>query len=74
MKPGTVLKNGATIVAATPDGEGHVVLALTKGNPYHPYVTWWVANRNLAAYWGQYFADFGEAVADYNDRCKAKAA
>lgn len=68
-RPGTVLHNGARIVAYRPrrPGDG-VVLALTQGMASHTYATWVINPVQGATFSGHYTDDFADAVADFNDR------
>ena len=52
---------GATLIEKRPG----LVLAKREYGP-HPYVTW--AYNSDGFYWGHYFVDLAEAVADFNLR------
>ena len=63
INPGTVLPNGATVVAHKPG----VILALWISETT-PYVTWGCNDDTLDCYWGHYFDNFASAVKDFDER------
>lgn len=71
VKVGKPLPNGAVVVAAEPNGEYVVVLAVRPPRApgrYDQYVTWKVDPDSGDAYWGDYFVSFDEAVANFKAR------
>ena len=67
---GATLANGATVLQAKPTRAQMpcaIVLALWPESP-DPFVTWLVRLDALVATSGYYFADLGEALADYEER------
>jgi hypothetical protein len=67
MKPGSKLKNGATVLAFKGAGDKRVVLAHWEHNSYTPYVTWRLDPCDHT-FLGHYFAEIGEATADFAGR------
>lgn len=55
-----------TIIAVKPREKhpGYIILALFDGQ----YVTWRWDGESNQGYWGNYFRDLNEAVADFNER------
>ena len=70
LTPGTVLPNGAIVIAAS-QREAHewIVLALSPGAA-QPYVTWRCSRPGDGSdtKWGHYFASITEAVEDWRKR------
>jgi hypothetical protein len=62
VKPGTVLKNGATVIAS----KGGMLLAQNG----REYVTWGyqVADDGIDCFWGHYIQGLDAAIADFNER------
>lgn len=58
--------DGRKIIAVKPREKhpGYIILALFDGQ----YVTWCWDGESNQGYWGHYFEDFNEAVADFNER------
>lgn len=52
------------VKATTEEQLGYIILALFDGQ----YVTWCWDGESNQGYWGHYFEDFNEAVADFNER------
>ena len=67
IKPGTVLKYGAVVVASRglKSGDGRIVLCFKPHNG--EYVTWWMDDDGNT-YSGNYTQDFDEAVSNYKKR------
>lgn len=63
LKPGEKLDNGAIIILECVNQ----VLCVIPGNEFTPFVTWQVNAKN-EAFWGHYFSDLEEAIADFKDR------
>lgn len=64
--PGAKLPNGATLVARRKDKSDHCWVVLAIG-PAGDYVTW-LSDEQDVTYWGHYYNDFKDAVADYESR------
>jgi hypothetical protein len=45
-----------------------IVLAFLPHNTFHPYATWQRNTDDGGTYWGHYFADPDEALADFEKR------
>lgn len=64
------LHNGATVMSvAYRKGrtDERVVLAFTSRLDVHPWVTWAIDEQG-SAFWGHYFNDPAEALADFHER------
>ena len=69
MTPGTMLPNGATVVASRGGlGRRTVVLALTNGLAAHPYATWTVDPVSGTATAGDYCLTFEGALRSFAAR------
>lgn len=72
-EPGTVLPNGAIVVAArhlmgNRDRDESIVLALTNGMASHPYVTWRMHSPTGVVVSGDYCLTFEGAIRSYAER------
>ena len=56
--------DGRKIIAVKAREDGYIILALFD----RQYVTWRWDGESNQGYWGHYFEDFNEAVADFNER------
>jgi hypothetical protein len=72
IRPGTVLPNGATVIAASlRNAHEWIVLAMDVRDPEHvDYITWKCPRPGdgSGTTWGHYFQDLGEAVEDFKTR------
>ena len=66
MRPGTVLANGATVVAVRTDGLECIVLAVRTAHG-SPWITW-RASGPADTFWGHYYDDLDQALADFKER------
>ena len=64
LSQGDLLPNGATVLKV----RGNKLLAVRKSS-IEPFVTW-EFNDNKDCYWGHYFNDLDEALADLHERAK----
>ena len=67
-EPGTILPNGAIVVAARMRRDEAVVLALTQHVASHPYATWRMDPANGNTYSGDYCLTFEGAIRSYAAR------
>lgn len=71
LSVGETLPNGAKVVAFSATHQKVVVLAeWEKGglpNDGKEYITWQLDEKKNA-YWGHYYSDFKDALADFEDR------
>ena len=66
--PGTLLPNGAVVIAATANSQEGVILACVI-NAYQPYATWLFRDGDLRSTCvGHYFSNLDTALADYKYR------
>jgi hypothetical protein len=68
--PGAALPNGAKVIAfaVRPNRASYaVVIADTNGIAGNAYATW-LADADWSCFYGRYFDDFNEAMADWKDR------
>lgn len=68
IEVGKPLPNGATVLAHRPaSGSYELVLAFSPASA-DPFITWKVDPETGDAFWGDYYADIGEAAHDYKER------
>jgi hypothetical protein len=71
MHPGTVLPNGAVVIAASArDAHEWILLCLNTPGEFMPYVTWRCTRPGDGSdtVWGNYHDDLESALADFKRR------
>lgn len=74
LYPGRVLPNGATVIAAKPKFSDLVRVLCVREHLHDPYVVWSVGvHKPLATFWGHYFSDYKEAMAELSGDLSSKS-